>query len=114
MHEFIALLINALSMMMSLTNLQFQVIPILPNLDIFIFLLKADNTSALICMTRLSFMQESHIVNLCRLFYQIVFYFNSMFPSCLYVHHIAVILNVEADALSCPQYHPSYEKVFQN
>ena len=64
-------------------------------------------------MSRLSRMQESYIVNLCHLFSHILFSFNTMFPSPFDSQNIAVILNVEADALSRPQYHPTYEQIFQ-
>ena len=65
-------------------------------------------------MSRLSRMQESYIVNLCHLFSHILFSFNTMFPYPFDSQNIAVILNVEADALSRPQYHPTYEQVFQS
>ena len=63
-------------------------------------------------MSRLSCMQESHIVNLCHLFYHIIFYFNTMFPSRFYGQHISGILNTEADALYRPQDHPTYDQIF--
>ena len=113
-HNFIDIVINAFFMMIYFTNLHLQGSIILPNIDGWIFLLEADNTSALIWMSRLYFMQESNIVNLCHLFSHIVLYFNAMFPSRFYGQHIAVILNVEADTLSCPQYHPTYNQIFQH
>ena len=67
-HKVISLIINDFSMIMSFTNLRRQGSPILADLDRWIFLLEVDNTSAIICMSRLSHMQESHIMNLCRLF----------------------------------------------
>ena len=113
-YEFIALIINVFFMMMSVTNLLRQGSPILPNLDRWIFLLEADNTSSLYWISRLSHMREYHIVNICHLFSHIIFYFNTMFPPRFDVHHIVGIVNVEADALSCPQDHPTYERIFQN
>ena len=93
-HEFIALSINDFFMMMPFTNLHYQCSPILTNLDGWIFLLEADNTSALIWVSRLSRMQEYHIVKLCYLLSHIEFYLNTMFPSRFYGQHIAGILNV--------------------
>ena len=99
--------------MISFSNLHLQGSPILPDLDGWIFLLEAENKSTLSWMSRLSRMREFHIMNLCHFFLHIVLYFNAMFPSRFYGQHIAVILNVEADTLSCPQYHPTYNKIFQ-
>ena len=112
-HKFIALIINAFFMMMYFTNLHRQGSPILTNIDGWIFLLEADNTSVLIWMYKLSCMQESHIVNLCHLFYHIILYFNTLFPSHFDGKHTTIILNLEADTLSCPQDHPTYEQIFQ-
>ena len=111
-HNFIALVINDLFMVMSFTNLHCQVSTILPDIDGWILLLEADNMSALIWMYRLYLMQEYQTVNLCHLFYHIIFYFNTMFPSRFDSQHIAGILDVEVDALSRPQDHPIYEKIF--
>ena len=99
---------------MSFTNLHHQGNQILPNPDGWTFHLEAENTSALIWMSILSRMQESNMVNLCHLLSHIVLYFNTMFPSQFTIHHIAVILNVEADTLSCHQDHSTYEKIFQH
>ena len=107
-HEFIALITNNFFMMMSFTNLYRQGSPVLPNINRWIFLLEADNTSALSWMYRISCMWESHIVNFCHLFYHIVFCFNTIVPSCFDCQHIAGILNVEAEDLYFPQYHPAY------
>ena len=71
-HDFIALIINAFFMMISFTNLHLQGSIILTNLDGWISLLEADNTSALIWMSILFLMQESNIVNLFQLFSHIV------------------------------------------
>ena len=98
---------------MSFTNLHHQGSPILTNLDGWIFLLEADNMSALSWMSRLSRMQEYHILNLCHIFSNIVFYFNTMIPSRFDGHYIAVFLNVEADALSRPQDHLTNKQIFQ-
>ena len=65
--------------------------PILSDLDKWIFLMEAENTPALIWMSKLSRMLESHNVNLCHLFYHIVFYFKTMFSSCLDGQNIAGI-----------------------
>ena len=97
--EFIALVINALLIMMYFTNLHHQDIPILLGLYLWILLLEADNMSTLSWMSKLSCMQESHILNLCHIFSHIVFYFNTMCPSRFDVRHIVGILNIEVDAL---------------
>ena len=100
-------------MMMSFTNLHRQGSPTLPNIDGCIFLLESENTYTLIWMYRLSCMQESHIVKLFHVFSHILLYFNTTFPSCFDGQHIAGILNVEADTLSCHQDQPTYEKISQ-
>ena len=111
-HEFIALVINSLFVMIPFTNLHRQSSPILPNLYGCILLLEADNMSALSWISRLSCMQESHIVNLCHFFSHIVFYFNTMLPYRFDVQHILGILNVEAGALYWPQDNPTYEQIY--
>ena len=74
---------------MSFTNIHHQVSPILPNIDGWILLLDAENASAIIWMYRLSHIRESHIMNICQLFYHIVFYFKTIFPSRFDGQHIA-------------------------
>ena len=108
-HQFIALIINDFFMMIYFTDFHHQGSPIITDLDGLIFLLEAGNTSALSCMSRISCMQESHIVNLCHLFSHIVLYFNTMFPYRFDGQIMAGVLKVEADALSCPHYHPIYK-----
>ena len=58
-------------------------------------------------------MQESHIVNIFHLFSHIVFYFNTIFPSRFYGQNIAGILNMNADAISLSQDHPTHDKICQ-
>ena len=113
-HEFIALIINTLFMILSFTNFHRQGSPIPPNIDGWIFLLEADNMFALIQMSRICCIQKYHIVNLCHLLYHILFYFNTMLTSCFDGQCIAVILNVESDTPSCPQYQSTYKQIFQS
>ena len=113
-HKFISLIINYFFMIMSFTNLHCQGSSILPDLEGWILLLEVDNTSTLSYMSILSCMQEYYIVNLCHLFSHIVLYLNTIFPPRFNGQHISGILNVEADALSCYQDHPTYEQIFQN
>ena len=113
-HEFIYLIINALFMNMYFTNIHHQGSPILTDLGVWIFLPELDNTSAISWIYILSCIREYHIVNLYHLFHHIVFYLNTMFLFRFDVQNIAVILNVEADALSRHQDHPTYELICQH
>ena len=111
-HEFIALIINAFFMMWSFISLHRKGSHIIPDLDGWIFLLEADNTSALSWMKHLSRMRHPHTVNLCQLFSHLVFTFNSLFPSRFDGKHLPGKLNVEADGLSRPQDFPTYQDLF--
>ena len=102
-HDLIALIVNNFFMMISFTNLHYQGSPILTNIDLWIFLLEAYNTSTLRWMSILSLTQQSHILNIYHLLSHIIFYFNTMCPYRFNGQHIEVILNVEEDALSHPQ-----------
>ena len=53
-------------------------------------------------------------MNLFHLFSHIVLYFNTIFPYRFYVQNIVGILNVEANALSRPQYYPTHNQIFQS
>ena len=107
-HDFTALIINDLFIMMSFNKLHRQGSTILNDIGVCILLLEADNTSALILMSTLYHMHKYHITNLCNLFYQILLYFNTMFPSHFDGYNIAGFFNVEAHALSWPQNNPTY------
>ena len=111
-HEFIGIIINAFFMMFSFAHHHHLRHPLIPDQDGWIFLLEADNTSALSWMTYLSRSREPHTVNLCRLFSHLVFKFNSLFPSRFDGKHLPGKLNCEADGLSRPQDHPTYESLF--
>ena len=111
-HEFIALIVNTFFMMLSFIYHHRQGNPILPDRDGWVFLLEADNTSALSWMRRLSRNREPHIVQLCHLYSHLIFHFNNLFPSRFDGQHLAGVLNVEADALSRPQKFPTYKSLF--
>ena len=113
-HEFLGIIINTFFMMFSFAYHHRQGSPIIPDLDGWIFLLEADNTSALSWMRRLSRNREPHIVQLCHLYSHLVFHFNNLFPSRFDGQHLAGILNVEADALSRPQKFPTYATLFRS
>lgn len=110
-HEFIGIIINSFMMMLAFFKHRSRP-DLVPESDGWIFLLEADNTSALSWMKYLSRNREPHIVQLCHLYSHLTFHFNSIFPSRFDGQHLAGVLNEEADALSRPQKFPTYATVF--
>lgn len=113
-HEFIAIIINSYFMMLSFTYHHSMGSSRIPDADGWIFLLQADNTSALSWMKHLSRSREAHITQLCHLYSSLTFAFNSLHPSRFDGQHLAGKLNQEADALSRPADYPSYNDIFRS
>ena len=109
-HEFIAIIINTFFAMV-VFRARHQVSAI-PASDGHVFLIQADNTSALSWMKHASRSRDPHIVNLSHLLSSLVFFFNQSTPSNFSSEHLAGTLNEEADALSRPQLYPTYQDVF--
>ena len=113
-HKFIALIINTFFAMMSFLYTHSTSPSSLPTSDGWIFLLQADNTTALSWIRRLSRNQDKHITQLCQLFSHLVFSFNTLHPANFDGQHLAGVLNIKADALSCPQLYPTYQDLFDS
>ena len=113
-HEFIGILVNVFFLMLVFCHMHHIQHPNIPNVDGFIFRVAADNTSALSWMTHASRSREPKLVNLVYLLSHITFHFNSIHASRFDASHIQGKLNVQADALSRPQDHPSYLNVFNS
>ena len=111
-HEFIGILINVFFLMLVLCHMHSNNHPGIPTVDGFIFRVAADNTSALSWMTHASRSREPKLVNLVYLLSHLIFHFNSIHASRFDASHIQGKLNVQADALSRPQDHPSFLSVF--
>ena len=111
-HEFIGVIINTFFMMCAFSFHNSLPSSHLPQSDGWIFLMEADNTSALSWMRHASRSRDPHIVSLCHFYSHLVFSFNNLFPSRFDGQHLAGKLNVQADALSRPQDFPSYQSIF--
>ena len=112
-YEFIGITINTwLGMILYIEKKSKGTLPH-PSEPGHVFLILADNTSALSWMRYASRSRDIAVTNLATFFAKLVFIFNSLHPSRLDQAHLAGKLNIEADALSRPQDFPTYTSIFE-
>ena len=108
--EFIGIIITIYLALLRLQDRSIQA-TLAPS-DGHILLALADNTSALSWMRHATRSHSPPVRNLALFLTHLLFYANTIFPCNFPCNHIRGIYNIQADALSRPELHPTYNDVF--